>query len=149
MVSPRRRCRLGVLLAVGLTVTGCGPDSGALDWAPTNPASTVASRSLTGRVVSVSFMLYPEGSQVSRFLTTPTVGSASPFIDWTAGFDAFAAKLGWPLPEPVKQPRACKRGEKNYTVWVTLDSGQTQSYGPCLRPPLVDEATRLLNVGFP
>ena len=86
---------------------------------------------------------------MARFLSAPTDGSASPSINWTNGFEAFAAKLSWPLPDPLPQPRGCQQGIKNYTVWVTLDSGQQQVYGPCKRPPLVDEATSLLDVGFP
>jgi hypothetical protein len=144
-----RRLIALVVLCFAVVAAGCSSDVSSPGWPAPNAGTTIASVTLIGRVVSVSFMPYPEGSGVARFLTTPTGGSASPYINWTAGFEAFAAKLGWPLPEPLPQPRACKRGQNNYTVLVMLDSGQQQAFGPCTRPPLVDQATALLSVGFP
>ena len=137
---------LAGLVAVGACTDGSSEDTVGLP--PPNAQSTVASAMLTWRVVSVSFLPYPQGSIVSRFRVTPTDSGASPYIAWTAGFAAFAETLGWPLPEPLAQPRACPRGGKNYTVVVELDSGQHQVYGPCTRPVLVEQAARLLNTGF-
>ena len=154
--APRRRQRPRALLGATLALLGaafavgsCASDpSGAPFEPPANGGTTIASSTLSGQVVSVSFLPYPEGSVVARYRTTPTDGSASPSIDWTAGFEAFVTKLGWPLPEPLPQPRACARGGRNYAVLIVVDSGQEQYYGPCTRPPLVEEAAALLGTGF-
>lgn len=145
--------------ATGLAVLGvsilaaCAGGSGDPDavdpetgMPPPNAWTTIASSTLSGRIVSMSIGPYPEGSIVTAALVAPAHEPTKPYNG--KRFEAFVAKLGWPLPEPLEQPRRCPRGQPNFTVTVVFENGQSQFWGPCRRPAVVDLAVKELNAGY-
>ena len=135
-----------VMLAGLVLIASCADTGEPLVGLPApNSGTTIASSTLVGAVVEVWVLPYPEGSNVVAYREPPP-HDKGPYSG--PRFIAFAKRLGWPLPEPLEQPRRCTRGERNYTVSIVLDSGQTQSFGPCKRPAIVDLAVQELNAGF-
>jgi hypothetical protein len=58
------------------------------------------------------------------------------------------AAVGSPLPDPLPQPKSCKRDAKNMTVVVTLETGDEISYGPCVRPPSIESGLAVRFAGL-
>jgi hypothetical protein len=80
-------------------------------------------------VVAVQSTPYPEGP------ASPRVRAGE------SGWSRIAAALPATLPVQLAQPHGCSMG--NITT-ITIKSGKTIDYGPCLRPRSIDDLRCLL-----
>lgn len=123
-----------ILVVVATVAAGCASDGGIDGFTGSTVGQpTITSATLTGSIIEITLMPWPEGPQK----TATREGSFS-FSE--RQFQQMVDTLGWPLPEPLAQPKRCDRYAKNYTIVVTLDSGQSQWFGPCARPPQAELA---------
>ena len=113
-------------------------------WSPRS-VSTVLSSTLTGTIQEIWVAPYPEGSNYVTY-RDPDPSHAGANIA-NGKIDAFLKLVGWPLPEPLDQPTGCTPGIPNYTVIVVFDTGAKQSYGPCVRPAMIDQAVEQIRLG--
>lgn len=140
------RARWGlILLVLGLSASGCS----ASNDGPPVPANmrnpTTSSRPISVAIVQVDVRPFPEGSVVvSR--SEPPPGWSSPY--YGKRFKDMLAAIGSPLPDPLPQPKRCKRNAENLTVVFTLETGEEISFGPCLRPPAIDRGLSALFAGL-
>ena len=116
------------------------------EWQPRS-VSTLPSSTLSGQIIEVWVLPYPEGSNYVSYRSPAATDATAK--NSGAKFDAFVAAIGWPLPDAIEQPRRCQRGVKNFTVAIVLDSGQRQPYGPCVLPAIADRAVAELGTGYP
>ena len=94
------------------------------DWPPRS-VSTVPSATLSGTIVEIWVVPYPEGS---NFVTYRDPDPAHAGANIANGkIVAFLKVVGWPLPEPLDQPVACRQGIPNYTDIDVFDTGVRQS----------------------
>jgi hypothetical protein len=108
-----------------------------------NPTSS--SRPISVAIVQVDVQPFPEGSVVQS-RAEPPPGYTSPY--YGQRFNDMLAAIGSPLPDPLPQPKSCKRDAKNRMVVFTLETGDEISYGPCVRPPAIDRGLSVLFDGL-
>jgi hypothetical protein len=108
-----------------------------------NPTSS--SRPISVAIVQVDVQPFPEGSVVQS-RAEPPPGWSSPY--YGQRFKDMLAAIGTPLPDPLPQPKSCKRDAKNRTVVLTFETGDEIAYGPCVRPPAIDRGLSVLFDGL-
>ena len=111
----------------------CPENSASNDYPPDQVRPTTAD---LGVVIGFHIGVWPEGPNVD--VGDPTIMKPTPAM--MAAFEQ--AKKQVPNPIPALLPQPCCGG--GAILYIRFASGHTAAYGPCARPPVIEEIVNLL-----